>query len=126
MNTSEKSESTLDALKDTLAVQAEKIRELEKKADSILEGSYDLEQYRSLLEQKAQTLIALPEEAEPFLSRIPDQTRGSVEQRLNSFAHNAEQALSIGSVFFMRQLLYPEDYREGQANDLERFIQNLK
>lgn len=120
------SASPLDALKDKLSVQAEKIRELEKKADAILKENYDLEQYRSLLEQKAHTLIALPEETEPFLNRIPDQTRDSVEQRLNSFAHNAEQALGIGSVFFMRQLLYPEDYREGQANDMENFIQTLQ
>ncbi len=120
------SASPLDALKDELSVQAEKIRELEKKADGILEESYDLDQYRSLLEQKAETLIALPEVAEPFLNRIPDKTSDTVKQRLNTFAHNAGQALGIGSVFFMRQLLNPEDYREGQANDLENFIQNLK
>ncbi len=120
------SDSPLDTLKDKLSEQAEKIRELEKKADKILEESYDLDQYRSLLEQKAQMLVALPEAAEPFLSQLPHQTGAAVEQRLNTFARNAQQALGIGSVFFMRQLLYPEDYREGQANDLESFIQTLQ
>ena len=120
------SDTPLDALKDKLSEQAEKIRELEKKADKTLEDSYDLDQHRSLLEQKAQILAGLPEAAEPFVDQLPHETRSAVEQRLSTFANNAQQAMGVGSVFFMRQLLYPEDYREGQANDLESFIQNIK
>ena len=120
------SDSPFDTLEDKLSEQAERIRELEQKADKILEESYDLDQHRSLLEQKTQILAGLPETAEPFLDQLSHQTRSAVEQRLNTFAHNAQQAMGVGSVFFMRQLLYPEDYREGQANDLESFIQALK
>jgi hypothetical protein len=34
--------------------------------------------------------------------------------------------MEVGSIFFMRQLLYPEDYLEGQENDLERLINSLQ
>lgn len=39
---------------------------------------------------------------------------------------SASTALRIGSVFFMTALLYPEDYKPGDLNDLEAYIEELR
>ncbi len=119
------SSKSLELLKEKLWRLSERVREIENQADRSLEENYNLEQHRSLLEKKASLLSSLPEEAEPYLDQIQEKTSEAVRNRLDIFARNAEQALGVGSVFFMRQLLYPEDYREGQDNDLESFIRSL-
>ena len=42
------------------------------------------------------------------------------------FARRAGMALSLESIFFMGALLYPEDYQDGDRNDLERFLDRFE
>ncbi len=116
----------LQRMAEWLSEQAVRIRELEKTADEHLHGQGDVESYKALLQEKAQLLSGLPDEAQPYLEKLPREIRDSVEHQLQAFAHSALQALNLDSVFFMRQLLYPEDYEEGTDNDLERFIRTLR
>ena len=44
---------------------------------------------------------------------------------LHGFSESAEKSLQVNSPWFMSALLYPEDYREGEPNNLEKLIQSL-
>ena len=61
----------------------------------------------------------------PLLEHLPREMQSEVKTRLEEFAGNAEQSMQVNSPFFMSMLLYPEDYREGDNNDLEELIQCL-
>jgi arginine utilization protein RocB len=116
----------LQRLAERLSEQAARIRELEKAADEHLHQQGDVESYKTLLQEKAKLLSGLADELQPSLEKLPGEHKNRVEHQLEAFAQSAKQALQVDSVFFMRQLLYPEDYEEGRDNDLERFIRTLR
>jgi len=120
------SQAELEKLIDVLAKQAGRIRELEQSADRYLHQENDTVQYKALLQDKAEILSGLSELAQPYVENLSANLQEKVARQLESFAHNALQAINVDSVFFMRQLLYPEDYEEGRENDLERFISSLR
>ncbi len=118
-------QNTTLQLKERLWELAKQIRHLDYSADQVLQEKYDLQKHKEILKRKATLLSSLPEQVQPYLSNIENHVWERVMEQLNIFANNAQQALKVESVFFMRQLLYPEDYQEGQDNDLERFIRSL-
>ena len=71
-------------------------------------------------------LMELNELAASFYDGMPKDARAEFETGLNSFAMRAAQALELSSIFYMSALLYPENYREGDRNDLELFIDRLR
>ena len=127
MTDQQKKDSTpaLQELINMLSNQAARIRELEKRADTYLHEQGNTEQYSEALHSKAELLSELSDLAQPYLQELPADLKENIDQQLGSFSQNARQALKVDSIFFMRQLLYPEDYQEGQENDLERFISSL-
>ena len=44
---------------------------------------------------------------------------------LQGFSNSAKQALAVNSPWFMSELLYPEDYQEGDPNTLDKLIEKL-
>ena len=114
------------SLAEMLSVQATRVRELERTADACLDEDGDIEEYTAALQAKAELLSEIFDQARPHLDELSEEQGGKIAEKLHSFAHNAEQALEVDSIFFMRQLLYPEDYQEGQENDLERLISSLQ
>uniref|UniRef100_I2Q3W9 Uncharacterized protein n=1 Tax=Desulfovibrio sp. U5L TaxID=596152 RepID=I2Q3W9_9BACT len=118
---------------DIVAAAARHIRELEAEALRVLHGAGDTAAHRAGLTRKCLVLEALPEDAAGALKDASGAS-GPVDAAdvaafatgLESFAHRAGQALSLESVFFMGALLYPEDYQEGQPNDLERFLDRFE
>jgi len=122
MNAPSEYKRSIKALHDRLLALAGEVRRIESQADRVLEEKYDLREYRSLLQKKAEILSSAPEELRRLIDDLPQPLKEKVAYQLRLFAGNAEQSLNVNSVFFMRQLLYPENYREGQDNDLEKFI----
>lgn len=110
----------------TLEGTATSIRRIEEQARQALHGEGDETTYRELMREKAEVLQNLPLALAPILDQLPSKLHDRVSDRVEQFAHSASMALNLNSVFFMYALLYPEDYREGDPNDLERFIQELK
>ncbi len=104
-----------------LAERCAFLRNLEAEAGRALHEKNNPDRYKELMRQKAMFLAAIADEAEPYLDCLPPDTASQARQRLERFSRSAETSLSIGSVFFMSALLYPEDYKEGQKNDLEAF-----
>lgn len=71
-------------------------------------------------------LMELPEMLAPCCEGMPEDMRAEIETNLNAFAMRAEQALELSSIFYMSALLYPETYQEGDMNDLESFLHQLR
>jgi hypothetical protein len=113
-------------LAEMLSAQAARVRELERTADACLHENGDIEAYTASLQAKAELLSEIFDRARPYLDALSEEQDGEIAEKLHNFAHSAEQALEVDSIFFMRQLLYPEDYQEGEENDLERLISFLQ
>jgi hypothetical protein len=128
MTDQQKKNSTpaLQGLIDMLSDQAARIRELEKRADTYLHEQGNTEQYSEALHSKAELLSELSDQAQPYLQDLSADQKEKIAPQLSTFSQNARQAMQVDSIFFMRQLLYPEDYQEGQENDLEKFVSSLR
>jgi hypothetical protein len=105
---------------------AEQIRRIEKEAREALYVGDDPETYRQKLQEKTMLLMELSELAEPFCDGMAEDARAELEAGLNSFEKRASQAWELSSIFYMSALLYPDDYNEGEPNDLEQFIDRLR
>lgn len=108
-----------------LTQAAARIRKLEREAQELLHEQGDPQGAAAKLRCKAALLRDLPDEMDGLLDGLDPQTRDRVERKADNLCARASAALSQGSVFWMRNLLYPEDYREGEPNELERFIAGL-
>ena|GEM_PF-661478 len=103
-----------------------KINDLERRAGEALAKDYDLEIYHDLLRQKAEILAKLPAELHETIETLDRHTKKYVINGLGGFSHGAVKALSLDSVFYMSALLYPENHRDDENNDLDDFINCLE
>jgi hypothetical protein len=102
------------------------IRKLEEEARAALLSQDDQITYRSKLEAKARVLMDLPARVSRRLLDLPVEAQAEIQAGLVDFAGRAGQAVRLASVFYMAALLYPDDYQEGEANDLETFIEEIQ
>jgi len=103
------------SLFDFLIQKSQDVRELEKQGQTLLRDQGQ-KAYEDIMRQKATLLAALADDVKKQFGNVG----GEQMRRLERFSFNAQTALSIGSVFYMSALLYPEDYEAGEPNDLER------
>ncbi|MGE4536798.1 MAG: hypothetical protein AB7D37_06955 [Desulfovibrio sp.] len=105
---------------------AEAIRRLEAEAGRALHEAGDTAGHRKHLTDKCLTLEGLPGEVADILSASDADGAAAFAAGLEDFARRAGMALSLESIFFMGALLYPEDYQDGDPNDLERFLDRFE
>jgi hypothetical protein len=105
---------------------ADAIRDIEGRAEEALHRHGDQEAYRELMSEKARVLEGLPEAMAHFLAAMDRGERDAVRQRLERFAAGASAALKLNSPFYMSALLYPEDHKQGEPNDLENYVADLE
>jgi hypothetical protein len=110
----------------TLKSAAKRIRDIEDEAREALFLRDDPEAYRQKLQEKTMLLMELSEIIGPFCEGMPKDAGEECETGLNSFGMRAAQAMELSSIFYMSALLYPEDYKEGDPNDLELFIDRFQ
>lgn len=122
MDSQEKISGAISALQKA----ADDIRRVEAEARSALFERDDAHGHRTKLEEKTMILIDLHETVEPFLDGMSKQAREEIEKGVKDFAGRATQAWEISSIFYMSALLYPDEYKEGDKNDLEQFIAALR
>lgn len=118
--------SSIQKLILALEAAAQEIRILEAQGKKALFSDDDKETYTRKLHEKAFLLMDLPEMAAPFLEKMERDAARDIRFVLNDFARRAGQAMELSSLFYLSALLYPDDYREGDKNDLEKFIGSLK
>lgn len=102
---------------------AQRIRALEAEARKALYEDGDQAKYRALMAEKCELLVELPDNA---MALSGGSQADALRAQLASFAQRAGQALDLDSVFYQAALLYPDDYEDGQDNDLEAFIKTLR
>lgn len=117
--------ASLTALHSWLEERAREVRRIEGQALHELERE-NTQDYRDGMRRKAELLADLPRAFAPLINGLPEDAARAIQEGLWRFARNAGNALSLNSVFYMSALLYPEEYREGEANDLERFLEELR
>ena len=111
---------------DVVREAAGRIREIEAEAGRLLHEAGDKAGYVQLMTEKCLVLEGLPDEADEALEGSAADGSGALLSGLEDFARRAALALQLESPFFMSALLYPEDYRDGDLNDLERFIDRFE
>ena len=109
-----------------LSERCEFLRNLENEAERELQINKDTDKYRALMNQKALFLQALPEEAEKHAANLSGEAADFALERLEQFAANASVALRLNSVFYMSALLYPDDHKKGDPNNLDRLAASLR
>ncbi|SDB35976.1 hypothetical protein SAMN05660653_01692 [Desulfonatronum thiosulfatophilum] len=119
-------DDALTRLVTALSGVAKEIRRIETDALATLHGRGDDAFYRKRMREKAEVLQYLPKTMGSFVEQLPLEEREEINYRLDKFSMSASTALKLDSIFYMSALLYPEDYREGEPNDLERFISELE
>ncbi len=102
------------------------IRRLEAEASRALHEAGDTAAHREKLTAKCLLLEALPEETAGALAGSDADGVTAFAAGLEDFARRAGMALSLESIFFMGALLYPDDYQDGDPNDLERFLDRFE
>ncbi|WP_320008934.1 hypothetical protein [Maridesulfovibrio sp.] len=120
------SENPYRLLADWLEKEAADIRTIEREAYVALHEQNDDSAYRDLMRSKALKLASLAEQGDNIVDVKDRPDLRSAMNRISRFSQSAAQSLEVGSVFFMSALLYPEEHKDGEANDLENFIAELK
>ncbi len=110
---------------DWLQTVCDQIADQEKRGKAFIERG-DTASYRTVMREKAELLASLDKEGSVPLAALPAALRERARTGLRNFAAGAANALSIGSVFYMSALLYPDESRPGDPNKLERFRDELK
>lgn len=111
-----------EQLADLLDQVAVEVRDIEALGRKALYEENDDDGYRDLMRRKATKLAGLVDEAESLTKLV----KAEVVERIERFSLSASQSLEVGSVFFMSALLYPDDYKEGEPNDLEIFAAEVR
>ena len=121
-----------DALQDLivhLEATTKNVRELEQQAHTALYVQNDSDAHRRHMLAKANLLQNLPGEYSSLLTACSvtyPQQAATAKRAIDGFSRSAAGALELNSIFYMSALLYPDDHKEGEPNNLERLIAELK
>lgn len=97
---------------------------LEKQAKQYIADN-NMSAYRATMLEKAELLADLADDGEPLLATLPGASQSIAQAKLHRFSQSAAHAIELDSIFYMSALLFPEDYQEGQSNDLDLFLQKM-
>lgn len=114
------------ALAEFLDNKARAVRAIEAEAEEIIHNKGDQSGYEATMRQKAELLAALADDAASLTDSLPVPLAEAASERLGDFSANAANALRIGSVFYMSALLYPDEHKPGEPNNLERFAAEVR
>ncbi len=82
--------------------------------------------HRQLMMERAELIATIDVETKALVDALPADIREDAEQTLRRFAKGARNALRLDSVFYMSALLYPDEHKAGEPDNMERFIADLE
>ncbi len=85
----------------------------------------DVPGHNAGMRQKAELLANMAEEARPHLEGLPGETRFQFAMALENFSASARTALRLNSLFYMSALLYPDDHKKGDPDNLSLCIERM-
>lgn len=101
-----------------------KITDIEIEAKASLSNDSN-DHYKKLMHEKALLLSSLYEEAKKQdVSDIKNSDK--ILSRIKEFSDSADDSLVVNSPWFMSALLYPDDYMEGDLNNLQKLIEEIE
>ncbi len=118
-------DASVTALRAWLQSRQDSIKEHENKALAALRDSKDSNAYYQHMRERAQCIASLAEDGAALIAPLPADMREEMQTRLEAFAHGARAALRIDSVFYMSALLYPDEHKAGEPDNMERLIGEL-
>lgn len=86
----------------------------------------DIDSYREKMREKAKVLAEIYKDSADILCKLPLPGRDDLVQALKSFSQGAQTALDLDSVFYMSALLYPDDHKPGEPDNLARNIEKFR
>jgi hypothetical protein len=103
-----------------------KISECEKNAKKFIsDGNNDA--YINTMYLKAEILAELPIDIKKYdENTLSPSALKFISENINSFSTSAKTAIKLQSTWYMSQLLFNEDYKEGDPNNFELFVQKVK
>ena len=102
------------------------LKQLEEEALAAMHQHADEASYRRLMRERACALADLEEEAGPCIAALPEELRRMCAGAVRGFSGGARNALDLDSVFYMSALLYPDEHKAGEPDNLERLIAELQ
>ena len=122
----------MDDCRETMAAVAAWLRErhaavmaAEKAALSLLEQG-DIDGHSAKMHEKARLLATMCEDARPVLAPLAGPLRAQVALGLDRFSGSAQMGLDLDSLFYMSALLYRDDHKAGEPDNLQLFIERLE
>lgn len=109
-----------------LEERAARVRALEAEAAQALEGPEGQAGFEKHMRAKAGLLAALSQDGKPLLADLPEAQASPLARKLKVFSAGASNSLRLNSVFYMSALLYPDEHKPGEPNNLEVFISGLR
>ena len=82
--------------------------------------------HNDLMRRKAELLSSMAEDAKPLLEPLPGETRFNYALALEGFSASARMSLRLNSVFYMSALLYPDEHKPGQPDNLTLCIDRME
>lgn len=82
--------------------------------------------YVTQMQEKAQMLSRMCDESKPHLEGLDGPWRAKLVSSLERFSNSANMALRLNSVFFMSALLYPDEHKAGEPDNLFLCIQRME
>lgn len=119
------SNSSLDNFIAWLEARYQKIMAAEKEALRLLQSG-DKKGYRGKMLEKAELLESMLKESSPLIMAIPQPERSKIEEKVAGFSQSAAMSIQLNSPFYMSALLYPDDHKAGEPDNLIKFITELK
>lgn len=114
-----------DALLVWLRARHDDVMACEGQALKCLEAG-DLAGHSARMHEKARLLAAMKEDARPLVAALPEPKSGAVQHALDRFSASARFGLRIDSLFYLSALLYRDDHKAGEPDNLAVFIENLE
>ena len=109
-----------------LREQIRLVKETEDTALHLLHSDGNEAGYRDGMRRKAELLAAMAEDAKPLLEPLPGETRFNYALALEGFSASARMSLRLNSVFYMSALLYPDEHKPGQPDNLTLCIDRME
>lgn len=120
------SKSAASVLADFLEQRARAVRSIEVEAETIIHGKGDQAGYVAKMRDKAMLLADLAGDAQGLVLALPSGLADAAAERLERFSQSAANSLKVGSPFYMSALLYPDEHKPGEPNDLERYVDEVR
>ena len=82
----------------------------------------DVDGYRAEMLEKAKLLESMSSDAKNVLTKVPGGLRFKLGMALEKFSASARMSIKLNSCFYMSALLYRDDHKHGEPDNLARFI----